>query len=100
VVAVQGVRKYGSTGRVDGPRGASGRPREPTSWRPVLPVVTDRASVSASGNAVASAADRRRQRQLRLRSALLNRDRRLVTTEQVAQVRLTGDALWGTDSTN
>jgi hypothetical protein len=31
VVAVQGVRQYGSTGRVDGPRGASDRPHEPTT---------------------------------------------------------------------
>jgi len=52
-----------------------------------------RASVFASGNAVAPAADRRRQRQLRLQSALLNHYRRLITTGQLTQVRLTGDAL-------
>ncbi|MFA9427022.1 hypothetical protein [Natronorubrum sp. A-ect3] len=37
--------------------------------------------------------DRRRQRQLRLRLVLFNRYRRLITTQQVTQVRLTGDAL-------
>jgi len=64
VVAVQGVHQYGSTNCVDGPTHREGRPRESAIRRPVPPVVTDRASVFASGNAVASAAERRRQRQL------------------------------------
>ena len=62
-------REYGSTGYVDGPRGASGRPRESATRRPVPPVITGRVRRLVSGNAVASAADRRRQRQLPLRSA-------------------------------
>jgi hypothetical protein len=93
VVAVQGVHQYGSTCRVDGSRGASARPREPAARRSVRPVITDRASLFTSGNTVASAADRRRQRQFRLRLPLFNRYRRLITTEQMTQVRLTGDAL-------
>jgi len=64
VVAVQGVRQYDSTSCVDGPRGASGRPRESATRRPIPPLTTDRASQRVSGDAVASAADRRRQRQL------------------------------------
>ncbi len=93
VVAVQGIHQYGSTGRVDGPRSASGRPRESATRRPIPSVITDRGRRLVSGYAVASAADRRRQRQLRLRSVFLNRYRRLVTTEQVTHVSLTGDAL-------
>jgi len=46
-----------------------------------------------SGYTVASAADRRRQRQLRLRSMLLNHSRRHITTEERAQIRLTGHTL-------
>jgi len=46
-----------------------------------------------SGNTAASAADRRRQRQLGLRLAFFDHYRRLIPTEQVTQVRSTGDAL-------
>jgi len=58
---------------VDGPRGASGRPRESITGQPVSPVATDRVRRLVRGHAVASAADRRRQRQLRLRSAVFDR---------------------------
>jgi hypothetical protein len=81
VVAVQGVRRYGSTGCVDVPRGASGRPHGSTIRRPVPPVVTDRVPRPVSGNAVASAAECRRQPQFRLRTALINRYRQFIVTE-------------------
>ena len=70
VVAVQGVREYGLTGCMDGPRGASGRPRESATGRPFPPKITDRGHRLVSGYAVASAVERRRQRQVRLRSVL------------------------------
>jgi len=46
-----------------------------------------------SGNTAASAADRRRQRQLSFRVAFSDHYQRLISIEQVTQVTLTGDAL-------
>jgi IS4 transposase len=44
-MVVQGVHQHGPTGSVDGPRDASGCPRESTTGRPVYPVTFGRASL-------------------------------------------------------
>jgi len=49
VVAVQRVRQYDSTGCVDGPRGASGRPRESGHLTTDSPLTTDREQASGGG---------------------------------------------------
>jgi len=41
VVALRRVHRHGDSGSVDGPRGASGRPHESTTRRPVSPVTGD-----------------------------------------------------------
>jgi len=64
VVAVQGVRQYDSTSCVDGPRGASGRPRESATLTTDSTANHRPSKPAGGGDAVASAADRRRQRQL------------------------------------
>ena len=92
-MVIRGVHQHAVSGSVDGPRGASGRPREQATRRPVPPVITDRGRCLVSGNTAASAADRRRQRHLSLRSAFSDHYYRLISIEQVTQVRLTGDAL-------
>jgi len=59
VLVIQGIHQHDSTGSVDGPRNPSGRPRKSTTGRLIPSLTTDQVCPFPSGNAVASAADRR-----------------------------------------